>query len=147
MNLTDNFTLAGLTASETAARRGLDNTPPGYIVTNLRTLALKLEECRRILGRPLTVTSGYRSPIVNQAVGSKPSSAHVQGLAADFICPKFGSPLAVAAKLASSGITFDQLIHEFGAWIHIGLRADGVPWRGQVLTIDRDGTQVGLGVR
>lgn len=144
MKLTEHFTLEELTASDTAARLGLDNAPPPAVVQNLRALAEKLEEVRCILGRPLIVSSGFRSLAVNRAIGSKDTSAHVQGLAADFICPGFGSPLEVAEELAAAGVRFDQLIHEYGRWVHIGLRADPSTWRGQLLTIDRTGTRAGL---
>ena len=144
MNLTQYFTLDELTASDVAARLGLDNTPPPSVVQNLHALAEKLEEVRCVLGRPVIISSGYRSPKVNAAVGSKATSAHLQGLAADFICPQFGSPLEVAEELAAAGVKFDQLINEYGRWVHIGLRAAYSTWRGELLTIDRSGARIGL---
>jgi zinc D-Ala-D-Ala carboxypeptidase len=144
MKLTEHFTIEELTASDTAARLGLDNTPAPAIVQNLRALAEKLEEVRSILGHPLIVSSGFRSLAVNRAIGSKDTSAHVQGLAADFICPGFGSPLDVAEELAAHGVKVDQLIHEYGRWVHIGLKPAYNDWRGQLLTIDRSGTRSGL---
>lgn len=144
MQLTPHFTLEELTASDTAARRGLDNTPQPAIVENLHALAEVLEQVRAALDRPMLISSGYRSPKVNTAVGSKPTSMHIQGLAADFICPQFGTPLEVAEEIAAAGIRFDQLIHEFGRWVHIGIRLPDEPWRGQLLTIDARGTRTGL---
>lgn len=144
MNLTGHFTLEELTASDVAARLGLDNTPSPAIMQNLHTLADKLEEVRCVLGRPVIVSSGYRSLPVNRTLGSKDTSAHIQGLAADFICPGFGSPLEVAEELAAHGVKFDQLIHEFGRWVHIGLKPAYADWRGQLLTIDRNGARTGL---
>lgn len=144
MKLTDHFALEELTVSDTAARMGLDNTPPPAIVQNLHALAEKLEEVRRILGHPIIVSSGFRSLAVNRVLGSKDTSAHVQGLACDFICPAFGTPIEVAEELAAHGVMFDQLIHEYGRWVHIGLRPADTEWRGQLLTIDRTGTRAGL---
>jgi zinc D-Ala-D-Ala carboxypeptidase len=144
MNLSEHFTLEELTASDTAARFGLDNTPSPSAVQNLHILAEKLEEVRRVLGHPIIVSSGFRSPAVNRKIGSKDASAHVLGLAADFICPGFGSPLEVAEELAAHGVKVDQLIHEYGRWVHIGLRPANTDWRGQLLTIDRSGTHTGL---
>lgn len=121
MNLSPHFTLDELTVSETAARLGLDNTPPEDVLSNLKWLADTLEQIRWLLGYPIIVSSGYRSPAVNKAIGGSRNSAHMRGLACDFICPKFGTPLAVAKEIAGSVIQFDQLIHEFGRWVHIGL--------------------------
>lgn len=144
MKLTEHFTLEEMTASGLAARRGLDNTPPPSVVQNLHALAEKMEEARRVLGHPVLVTSGFRSLAVNRVLGSKDTSAHVQGLAADFICPSFGSPLEVAEELAANGVKFDQLINEFGQWVHLGMKAAYSDWRGELLTIDRTGARVGL---
>lgn len=143
MRLSDHFSLAELCASQTAARLGIDNTPPPDILANLRETAAMLEQVRRLLGnKVITVTSGFRCLAVNRAIGSGDTSAHVRGMAADFICPSFGSPLEVAREIAQSDIAFDQLIHEFGAWCHIG-RSPGLPRR-MLLTIDGAGTRHGL---
>jgi zinc D-Ala-D-Ala carboxypeptidase len=132
--LTDHFTLEELTQSETAARRRIDNTPSSTIVENLTRTAQTLEQVRTLLGaRPVQVSSGYRSPALNAAVGGAASSAHMTGLAADFICPGFGSPLEICRKIAASNITFDQLIQE-GTWVHIGLAPAGQKPRLQILT-------------
>lgn len=137
MNLSTHFTLAEFITSQTAARMGLDNTPPDGVMSNLEHTALGLEGVRTLLGVPLIISSGYRSPEVNRAVGGALDSQHKQGLAADFIAPGFGSPLQVARAIIASGIKFDQLIME-GTWVHISFNA--VP-RGQVLTATfKDGT-------
>ncbi|KWI31905.1 peptidase M15 [Burkholderia ubonensis] len=134
MHLTDHFSLAELTQSQTAARCGIDNTPPPEIIKNLTRIAQVLEQIRSLLGaRPIVVTSGYRAPALNQAVGGALSSAHVQGLAVDFICPSFGTPLAICKRLAEAGLEFDQLIHE-GTWVHIGLAPLSQRPRRQILT-------------
>lgn len=143
MKLSDHFTLAELVASQTAARRGLDNTPSAVTIDALRQTAALLERVRTLLGnRPLIVSSGYRSAAVNQVVGGAATSAHVLGCAADFACPAFGSPLEICRAIAASDIAFDQLIHEFRAWVHIAWAPGGN--RRQVLTIDAQGTRAGL---
>lgn len=143
MNLSPHFTLAELTTSETAARRGIDNDPPPEVVERLRHTALGLEAVRIRLGAPIIVSSGYRSLELNRAVGSKDTSDHTRGDAADFICPGFGAPSTIVSALKDSGIQFDQLICEFAdgpnrGWVHISF---GPRMRGQVLRIDRNGTR------
>ena len=141
MNLSDHFTLAEFTVSETAARRGIDNTPSPDVVNKLMITARGLERVRSLLGKPITVTSGYRSAAVNKAVGGAGMSQHILGEAADFICPAFGDPMAVCKAILKSDIVFDQLIHEFGRWVHISFSQSP---RHQVLTIDSQGTRSGL---
>jgi hypothetical protein len=135
MNLTQNFTLAELTRSDYARRHGLDNSATPDIIDNLRKLAGVLERVRLACGAPVIVSSGYRSPAVNAGVGGSRSSAHMQGMAADFTVlgqtPK--QTAQVLATLASQ-LDFDQLILEFDAWVHIGI-ADKP--RRQVLTATR----------
>lgn len=138
MYLSEHFTLSELTASETAARRGLDNTPSAAAQGNLKRLAGVLEEIRALQGRPLIVTSGYRSPAVNRAVGGSPSSAHMTGLAADISMPPL-TPFELGQLIIGAGIEFDQLIHEYRSWVHIGLAPEGQTPRRQQLTI-RTGT-------
>jgi hypothetical protein len=132
--VTDHFTLEELTQSETAARRRIDNTPSSAVVENLTRTAQTLEQVRALLGaRPVLISSGYRSPALNAAVGGATNSAHMTGLAADFLCPGFGNPLEICRKIAASNIFFDQLIQE-GTWVHIGLAAAAQKSRQQVLT-------------
>lgn len=118
MNLSAHFTLAELIASDTAIRKGIDNTPPADVLARLGVLAEGLERVRAVLAVPMHINSGYRCPALNRAIGSAPGSAHVKGDAADFVAPDFGNPRAVAKAIAESGIAFDQLIQE-GAWVHI----------------------------
>lgn len=144
MQLSPNFSLAEMIRSDTAARRGLDNTPSPAVLAELQRTAELLEKVRTVLGmRPILISSGYRSPAVNAAVGGSATSAHCFGMAADFTCPEFGSPLEVCRELETYAemLDFDQLIHEFGAWVHLGRRASP---RRQVLTIDSRGTRLGL---
>lgn len=133
--LSEHFTLEELIFSQTASRRGIDNTPSAAIVQNLCKLAGVLEEVRGLLEAPVLVSSGYRCPELNKAVGGAKKSAHMAGLAADFTALDFGTVMQVARKVASSDIAYDQLIHEYGSWVHIGLARDGVEPRRQKLSI------------
>lgn len=145
LRLTDHFALDELTASQTAARLSIDNTPSPDVLAELQKTAELLERVRALTEKPVLVSSGYRSPRVNHAVGGATNSAHQWGGAADFIVPGFGSPLDVARYLATfaDSLSFDQLIYEFDAWVHIGRARNGGPRR-QVLTIDGAGTRFGL---
>lgn len=146
MNLSKNFTLQELTVSDWAARNGVDNTPPLDVVANLTKVAEKLEEVRAILGQPIIVNSGYRSPKVNKAIGGKPTSQHQYGQACDFKCPAFGSPEKIVRALAESNLKYDQLILEFatpdgGGWVHLSI---GNKNRQQLLTINTHGAFAGI---
>lgn len=115
--------------SQTAAREGIDNKPAPDIVKNLRVTCELLEHVRTLLGNvPIVVSSGYRSPALNKAVGGSKNSAHMQGFAVDFTAPAFGTPLQIARAISGSDLVYDQLIHEFGVWVHLGLSA-GTPRR------------------
>lgn len=147
--LTEHFTLAEFTRSDTATQYGLDNTPNEQERYNLERLATTLEHVRHILGdKPIQITSGFRSEAVNKKVGGVPNSAHRQGLAADFVCPAFGTVVEVCnAILPHVGVLgIDQLIYETnssgGQWVHLGL-TNGQP-RMQALTIKPSGTQIGI---
>ncbi len=132
MRLSDHFSLAELTVSATAARRGISNVPPPLVIDTLILTADRMEKVRALLDdKPIIVLSGYRSPAVNAAVDGSKSSAHMTGHAVDFICPRFGTPAQVAAHLAKHLTGFDQLIEEFGEWVHVGF---GPGKRGQKLT-------------
>lgn len=130
MNLSPHFSLAELIASQVATRKGIDNAPAAAIVANLTRLAALLEQVRALVGAPIAISSGYRSPALNKAVGGAANSAHVLGLAADISMSKL-APKALALLIRQSDIAFDQLIYE-GTWVHIGL-STGAPRR-QVLT-------------
>lgn len=142
MQMSEHFTLAEMTVSANAVRLGLDNSPPPDIIARLKTVAQQLERVRELLGgKPIRITSCYRSPAVNRAAGGAKASAHLEGWAVDFVCPEFGTPLEIAERLARSSISFDQLIHEHGVWVHISFDPRR---RGQLLTIDKGGTREGL---
>jgi len=132
--LTPHFTLAELTASATAVQRGIDNTTTPTVLVNLQRLAETLERVRALGGKAIIVSSAYRSPAVNAAVGGVGNSAHQTGLAAD-INRSGSTPYDFGMDIIKSDIQFDQLIHEFGRWVHIGLAEDGKKPRRQLLTI------------
>ena len=146
--LTEHFTLEELTASEVGARNGWDNTPNEAEVQNLERLALMLEQVRKILNKPIIVNSAFRSKKVNDGVGSKDTSQHRIGCAADIRVPGM-NPEQVCRAIIASDIQFDQLIREFynpetkaGGWTHISVpnTKDMTP-RGQTLIIDSKGTR------
>ena len=131
MKLTPHFSLAELTFSATAQRKQINNTPPPVIVQNLHLLAAGLEDVRAALdGLPIRINSGYRCPALNRIVGGARLSAHLDGWAADFVCPDFGSPLEIVRVLARSDLVFDKLIQE-GTWVHISFAPEA---RRQLLT-------------
>ena len=119
MQLSPNFSLSDLVRSETAEERGIDNTPPPEIIENLKRLAAGLEKVRALLGAPLEISSAYRCAALNEAVGGSGTSQHMQGLAVDFECPAFGTPLEIADAIGRSGLVFDQCILEYGRWVHL----------------------------
>lgn len=140
MNLTDHFTLEEFTLSQTAARLGLDNTPSDEVIEALTRTAHGLEMVRALLQAPILISSGYRAPLVNRAVGGAANSQHIVGEAADFTAPGFGPPEMVVRAIMRSirPIPFDQLIVEFGRWVHISFAREP---RHQALVIDHGGTR------
>ena len=117
------FTIQELCASDTARKKGIDNTAPGDVKVRLSTLAEKiLDPLRERYGKPIRVNSGYRSPILNKAVGGTPTSQHLRGEAADIT----GGTVEENRKLLAllSDMEFDQLIDESNlTWIHERYRA------------------------
>jgi hypothetical protein len=142
MNLTPHFTLEELTASETAERNGWDNSPNDQELANLTRLADFLEQVKVVLnGKPIMISSGLRTKKVNDAVGSRDTSQHRIGCAADFRVPGM-TPDQVVKAIIASGIGFDQVIREFDRWTHISVpnSVDTSP-RKQALIIDKAGTR------
>ena len=133
IRLSDHFLLSEFTRSATAQAQGIDNTPGPEHLANLRQLAATLERVRDVLGHPILVSSGYRSPALNRAVGGSATSDHANGLAGDFTCPGFGSVQQVCEAIVAAGIPFDQLIYEQGntQWVHLGI---GTRMRRQVMS-------------
>jgi zinc D-Ala-D-Ala carboxypeptidase len=117
--LTQHFTLEEITRSDYAVRQGLDNTPPPALMGNALPLAEGLERVRAVLGVPVFISSGYRSPAVNRGVGGAASSQHLKFQAAD-VSP-FGLDLRTAMEKLidhEDFVRFDQLIYE-GQWLHV----------------------------
>ncbi len=118
MQLTKNFTLAEFTESDTAERVGIDNTPSANALANLKKTAEGMQKVRDLLGKPISISSGYRSPALNRYIGGSSSSHHCFGYAVDFKSPSFGTPYEVTKAIIASDIKYDQIIWE-GTWVHI----------------------------
>ena len=142
MNLTPHFTLEELTASEVAERNGWDNTPSDAELANLRRLADFLEQIKALLGgKPIMINSAYRSKRVNDAVGSRDTSQHRIGCAADIRVPGM-TPDQVVKAIMASALPFDQVIREFDRWTHVSIpNTPDTAARRQALIIDRTGTR------
>ncbi|MDF0732471.1 D-Ala-D-Ala carboxypeptidase family metallohydrolase [Pseudomonas entomophila] len=134
MHLTPHFTLEEMTASQLAARDGLDNHPDATAQANLVLVCQALEQVRSLVGAPILVSSGYRCPEVNRRVGGSPDSAHQRGLAADFSAVGL-TPRELARRIDASPLMFDQLILEFDRWVHLAVSVDAP--RRQTLTVRR----------
>jgi len=150
MNLSEHFSLAEFTRSDTARRLGLDNSMPDDLLGNARRTCLMLERIRahlcRLVGVDVSmhITSGYRHPVVSAAIGSSGASDHTIGIAADWVAPMAGRPYVIARELSGhiDELGIGQLINEFpGAdgdgWIHTSTEP---PARAinRVITIDRN---------
>lgn len=132
MQLSPNFTLEELTQSTSANRLGISNEPTPEVIDNLQLLVTNvLQPLRTALGRSIRVTSGYRSPAVNKAVGGVKSSQHSEGKAVDIVVHGV-TPYDVVKFLIDTNIPFDQAIQEFNQWVHISYNKDAN--RNQVLT-------------
>ena len=138
--LTKNFTLEELTHTD---HRELDNTPSEYEKANLMRLAEFLEQVKETLdGKPIMVNSAYRSEAVNNAVGSKNTSQHRLGCAADIRVPGM-TPDEVVKVIIASDLKYDQIIREFDRWTHISVpNSPNDQPRLQRLIIDRNGTRL-----
>jgi zinc D-Ala-D-Ala carboxypeptidase len=139
MKLSPHFSLEELIHSDTATRLDIDNTPSEEVMDNLKFLAEKLEDVRALLHNPMLISSGYRSYALNDHLGSKRTSAHTRGLAVDFISPSFGTPEEIVEAIVNSDIEYDQVILEFGRWVHLAFTPDEP--RKQALIIDKKGTR------
>ena len=139
MNLSTHFTLEELTHTD---HRELDNTPTQDEISNLQRLANFLEEVKTVLGgKPIMVNSAFRSKAVNDAVGSKDTSQHRIGCAADIRVPSM-TPDQVVRAIIASGLPYDQIIREFDRWTHVSVpnTPEAAPRR-QALIIDKAGTR------
>lgn len=144
MLLTPHFSLEELTHTD---HRTIENVPNSSEINNLKRVAELLEEVKTLLGdKPIMVNSAFRCKALNDAVGSKDTSQHRVGCAADIRVPSM-SPDEVVKAVMASGIQYDQLIREFstpegGGWTHISVpnEPSGTP-RKQVLIIDKISTR------
>jgi hypothetical protein len=141
MKLSPNFTLDELTVSETAERLGIDNTPTNDALLNLRRLAKFLEDLRAVLGKPIKINSGYRSPALNKAINGSKTSQHCFGCAADIRVNGMTPDQVVQAVIAAK-MPYDQVIREFDRWTHISIpnNKNDKP-RNMALIIDKLGTR------
>jgi hypothetical protein len=139
MNLSEHFTLEELTFTD---HREFDNTPNADETANLNRLASFLEQVKTVLGgKPVMINSAFRCKQVNDAVGSKDTSQHRIGCAADLRIPGM-TPDEVVKAIMASGIGYDQIIREFDRWTHISVpnHPEDKP-RQQALIIDKAGTR------
>lgn len=128
MILTEHFDLWEFLHSDYAVRFGINNIPPAPALEELRRLANVMETVRAVCGdRPIRISSGYRAPALNSAVGGSPNSAHVEGRAADFLVVGLDIP-ETARAITQSVIDYDQLIHE-GMWVHLAIPPKKKPGR------------------
>ena len=140
MNLTEHFTLEELTHTD---HREFDNIPNDAELENIKRLAEFLEQLKTVLGgKPIMVNSAFRSKQVNDAVGSKDTSQHRIGCAADIRVPSMTPDQVVRAVIASD-LAYDQVIREFDRWTHISIpNEEARSPRKQALIIDKQGTRV-----
>jgi hypothetical protein len=139
MNLSEHFTLEELTHTD---HRQFDNTPNDAEMANLVRLANFLEEVKTVLGgKPVMINSAFRCKQVNDAVGSKDTSQHRIGCAADIRVPGM-TPDQVVKAVIAAGLEYDQIIREFDRWTHISIpnKSEDKPRR-QALIIDKAGTR------
>ncbi len=148
MNITErlspHLTLAEFTHSDTAARLGLDNSLPENLLEAAMQTGVMLERVRNVLGTPMLISSGYRCPALNKAIGSGPASDHTKAEALDFKSPRFGTPLAVCHALLPllQQLGIGQMIYEH-SWVHISTRSP-IKAANAVLTASRDGYVMGI---
>ena len=141
MNLSEHFTLEEATYSDTAIRQGIDNQPSTVQLENMKTAAAKLEQLRAVTG-PLKINSWLRLPAVNVAVGGSKISSHMDGWAIDVSSSKL-TPYQLCQEVKKAGIKFDQMIHEFGRWMHISFAPE---MRQQELTIFKPDNKYKAGI-
>lgn len=137
MQITEHFTVEEFARSSTADRLGIANRVPAALLPNLRTLCeVVLEPLRAYAGKPIVISSGYRCPALNRAVGGASQSQHLRGEAADLHLPSIAEGRAWFSWLIDN-TTFDQLIWEHDGrgthWIHVSCKADPRQNRNQVL--------------
>ena len=121
--LSDHFTLEEMTASETARKMRIDNTPPDFAIKNLKILCTQvLEPARQKFGHPLTITSGFRCLKLNRLVGGQPNSYHLKGMAADIRISDFQSAKRLAELLNEQqlcDLVLFESLRAGGHWLHV----------------------------
>ena len=146
MKLSEHFYMSEFTASDMAARKGINNALPTSLMPNALATMVMMENIRSVLGdKPIIMTSGYRCLALNAAIGSTPTSDHVKAYAVDFKCPAFGTPYEVAKHLANKidSLGIGQLIAEFGSWVHVSTNRPSKEVN-RVITISSRGTEAGI---
>lgn len=152
--LSPHFSLAECTRSDTAARMGIDNNVPPLLLGAAKETARMMERIRahlcKVAGRDVSIhiSSWYRCPQLNTAVGSKPTSDHIKAVAVDWVAPGFGTPTEIAQELATQmgPLGIGQLINEFPdrtGWVHTSLRAPDKAIN-RIITITSSGVVVGI---
>jgi|TARA_B100002019_G_C21269979_1_gene601654 nicotinamidase-related amidase len=147
MRLSENFTMAEFTKSQTAERKGIDNTPEGEHLEAAKALFENVVQPVRDHFGPTVINSGYRSPALNEAVGGSSRSQHCKGQAADIEVP--GTPNAELAEWIVDNVDFDQVILEFytpgipdSGWVHVSYKADGDNRKSILTAMKEDGKTV-----
>jgi hypothetical protein len=134
MKISENFTLEEFLVSQTATRHGIDMTPPPVIEAKIiRLVETVIQPLRTELGTPIMISSGYRPKDLNSLIGGSKTSAHIWGCAADMRCNAL-TPLGLAQLAVDMALPFDQVIHEFGRWVHIGINWNSNALRYETLT-------------
>jgi len=120
MRLSKNFTLDEFLVSQTATRHDIDMTPPDWVMDNLQRLVTGCMQPLRDETGPIFISSGFRPPELNEKIGGSKTSAHMRGDATDFKVLN-QSPFETCELIIAMGLPFDQVIHEFGRWVHLGV--------------------------
>lgn len=142
MKLSQHFKLLEFTRSETSKRLNIDNNPGEIELANLKRLANEMEKIRKLFGKPIIITSGYRCNKLNSAIGSKPTSRHVLGLACDFFIHGLEiKEIVQTIKDSYLANSVDQCICEFDDWVHLSIPEINANPRKMFLTIDKNGTR------
>jgi hypothetical protein len=138
MKLSNNLSLAEMTKSSTAQRRGIDNMPTPEHMENMKVLAAKIfQPIREHFNRPILISSGYRSKALNDAIGGSQTSQHSIGEAIDIDMDGTTLSNTDVFNYIKDNLDFDQLIWEFGNeekpdWVHVSYKANG-PQRKSIL--------------
>ena len=143
--MTPHFSLAEFTASDTAARLGIDNSLPDELRDNAMKTLQMMERIRLHINAPISITSGYRCEALNRAIGSKPGSDHTLAFAVDFKASRAGTPAEIAKSLALvvDMLGIGQLILEFQSWCHVSYCSPSKAIN-RIITIDKNGTRAGI---